>query len=195
MSKKYSNTTADYLSWDQNLNLIRRLYNDGNYKMSLLISMGTFWGLRISDLLRLKWEDVLKKDSLELVEKKTGKPREIKINEQLQRHIKDCYDQIKPRSMDQHIFISQKGTVYSVQRINVIFKNIKKRYGLNIQNFSTHSMRKTFGREIFNKSGTNAELALVKLSQLFNHSNPAITRRYLGIAREEIMQTYNLLRF
>ncbi len=195
MSKKYSNTTADYLSWDQNLNLIRRLYDDSEYKMSLLISMGSFFGLRISDLLRLKWEDVLEKDKFVLMEKKTGKSREIKINDQLQRHISDCFSQIKPFRTEDFIFTSQKGSVFSIQRINVIFKTLKNKYDLTIQNFSTHSMRKTFGREVFNKSGTNAELALVKLSQLFNHSNVATTRRYLGIAKEEMMETYNLLGF
>lgn len=195
MSKKYSNTTADYLSWDQNLNLIRRLYDDGEIKMSLLISMGSFWGLRISDLLGLKWEDVLEKDEFVLSEKKTGKTREIKINDQLQRHIRDCYAKIKPRDPGNYIFTSQRGSVYSIQRINVIFKTLKVRYGLSVQNFSTHSMRKTFGREVFNKSGTNAELSLVKLSQLFNHSNVATTRRYLGIAKEEMMQTYDILSF
>lgn len=56
-------------------------------------------------------------------------------------------------------------------------------------------MRKTFGREIFQKSGTNAELALVKLSQLFNHSNVGVTKRYLGISKEELMETYDLLGF
>lgn len=195
MSKKYSNTTADFLSWEQNLNLIRRLYDDGEIKISLLISMGSFWGLRISDLLRLKWEDVLAKDEFVLAEKKTGKTREIKINDQLQRLIRDCYAEIKPRDPGNHIFTSQKGSVYSIQRINVIFKTLKVRYNLSVQNFSTHSMRKTFGREVFNKSGTNAELSLVKLSQLFNHANIATTRRYLGIAKEEMLQTYNLLSF
>ncbi len=195
MSKKYSNTTADYLSWEQNLNLIRKLYDDGEIKISLLISMGSFWGLRISDLLRLKWEDVLAKDEFVLAEKKTGKTREIKINDQLQRHIGDCYRQIKPHQMEEFMFTSQKGTVYSIQRINVIFKTLKVRYNLNIQNFSTHSMRKTFGREIFQKSGTNAELALVKLSQLFNHSNTAITRKYLGISQKELLETYDILSF
>lgn len=195
MSKKYSNTTSDYLTWDQNLNLIRKLYDDKNYKISLLISMGSFFGLRISDLLCLKWEDVLNKDNLVLVEKKTGKTREIKINDQLQRHITDCYDKIKPYKEKEYIFISQKGTVYSIQRINVIFKEIKRKYNLNIQNYSTHSMRKSFGREIFSKSGVNAELALVKLSELFNHSNISTTKRYLGINKEELMQTYDLLEF
>ena len=56
MSAKYSNTTADYLTWDQNLNLIRKLFDDREYKISLLIAVGSFWGLRISDILKLNWQ-------------------------------------------------------------------------------------------------------------------------------------------
>jgi integrase len=195
MSAKYSNTTADFLSWDQNLNLIRKLFNDGDYKMSLLISAGSFWGLRISDILKLKWQDILDKDGFVLVERKTQKIREIKINPQLKLHIRECYQQIKPRSVDKEIFISQKGSIFSVQRLNVIFKSIKSRYNLKVGNYSTHSMRKTFGREVFSQSGTNAELSLVKLSQLFNHSSVVVTRRYLGISRDELLETYDTLSF
>lgn len=195
MSAKYSKTTADYLSWDQNLNLIRKLYDDGNYKISLLISIGSFLGLRISDILILRWEDILNKEEFTLQEKKTGKARDIKINHQLQRHIKECYNKIHPNDLNDRIFTSQKGSVYSIQRINVIFKEIKVRYNLQIKNYSTHSMRKSFGREIFRRSGTNAELALVKLSQLFNHSNVSVTKRYLGLHREELLETYDLLGF
>ena len=195
MSAKYSKTTADFLSWDQNLNLIRKLFNDGEHKISLLIAIGSFWGLRISDILKLKWVDILEKDGFVLIENKTGKSREIKINPQLSQHIKECYIQIKPDSRDEAIFLSQKNSVFSIQRVNVIFKEIKSKYNLRISNYSTHSMRKTFGREVFSKSGTNAELALVKLSQLFNHSSVMVTRRYLGISREELLQTYDVLSF
>ncbi len=51
MSLKYSSTTADYLVWSDAMNLIRKLAKDENYKISLLISLGCFTGLRISDLL------------------------------------------------------------------------------------------------------------------------------------------------
>ena len=195
MSTKYSKTTADFLSWDQNLNLIRKLFNEREYKISLLIAIGTFWGLRIGDLLKFKWVDILEKDGFVMIENKTGKCREIKINPQLRQHIKECYIQIKPNSNDEAIFLSQKNSVFSIQRVNVIFKGIKSKYNLRISNYSTHSMRKTFGREVFSKSGTNAELALVKLSQLFNHSSVMVTRRYLGISREELLQTYDVLSF
>ncbi|MCG6189120.1 tyrosine-type recombinase/integrase [Maribellus maritimus] len=195
MSKKFSTTTADHLEWNQSMNLIRNLYDDGNYKISLLIAIGSFWGLRISDILKLRWEQVYNLDEIIIVEQKTGKTREIKINQQLKQHITNCYEKIKPRTNDEFIFTSQKGSVYSIQRINVILKEIKAKYNLKIKNFSSHSLRKCFGREIFNRSGSNAELALVKLSHLFNHSNPSITRRYLGIAKEELMQTYDVLSF
>ena len=195
MSAKFSKSTSDYLEWNQAMNLIRNLYNDNNYKMSLLVSFGSFWGLRISDILSLRWEQVYEKEEFQLVERKTKKTREIKINSQLKQHIIDCYKKIQPKSLDKPIFTSQKSTVYSIQRINVVLKDIKVRYNLKIKNFSSHSLRKSFGREIFNRSTENAELAIVKLSQLFNHSNPAITRRYLGISQKELMDTYDVLSF
>jgi integrase len=55
MSTKFLNTIADYLDWNQAMNLVRKLYDDKNYLMSLLISFGAFWRLRISDKLSLKW--------------------------------------------------------------------------------------------------------------------------------------------
>lgn len=195
MSLKFQNTTADYLEWDSNILLISKLFQDQNYKFSLLIALGSFFGLRISDLLNLKWNQVLSSEILVVIEKKTKKQRTIKINEQLKKHIQSCYKEIKPQSANDYIFTSQKGGVYSVQRINVVFKEIRVRYNLKIKNFSTHSMRKTFGRQVYNNAGSNAELALVKLSELFNHSDIRTTRKYLGLRQEELLETYDLLCF
>jgi len=195
MSAKFSKTVSDYLEWHQAMNLIRNLYSDKKYRISLLVAMGSFWGLRISDLLSLRWEHILDRQEFEMVEKKTGKVREIRINQKLIRHIADCYNQINPKSPKEHIFLSQKHTVYSVQRVNAILKGLKTRYNLKIKNFSSHSFRKTFGREIFSRSGAQAELAIVKLSELFNHSSPAVTRRYLGISKQELLATYDILSF
>ena len=79
MSLKYSNTTADFLQWDEAMNLIRKLSKDGNYKMSLLIALGCFTGLRISDILALRWNQILNTDEFSIIEKKTGKKRIVTI--------------------------------------------------------------------------------------------------------------------
>ena len=195
MSLKYSNTTADFLQWDEAMNLIRKLAKDGNYKMSLLIALGCFTGLRISDILSLRWNQVLDTDEFTIIEHKTKKKRTIRVNVQLKKHIKDCYEHIKPVGINAPILISQKGTVFSIQRINGVLKEIKRKYRLQIGNFSCHSLRKTFGRQVYNMNGNNSELALVKLMELFNHSSVSITKRYLGLRQEELLNTYDCLSF
>ena len=195
MSLKYSTTTADYLVWSEAMNLIRKLAKDGNYKMSLLIAIGCFTGLRISDILALRWNQILNVDEFTVIEKKTSKQRTLRLNPQLQKHIQECYEQIKPIGVKAPILVSQKGTIYTIQAINRILKDIKKKYRLKIKNFSCHSLRKTFGRQVYNMNSENSELTLIKLMELFNHSNVAITKRYLGLRQEEILETYDVLSF
>ena len=195
MGLKYSNTTADYLEWSEAMNLIRKLAKDENYKISLLIALGCFTGLRISDILALRWEQILSTEEFTIIEKKTGKKRVLRLNPQLQQHIRECYEQIQPIGIKAPILVSQKGTVFTIQRINVVLKEIKKKYRLKVKNFSCHSLRKTFGRQVYNMNSENSELALVKLMELFNHSSLAITKRYLGLRQEEILQTYDCLTF
>lgn len=187
--------TSDYMEWDTMLSLIRKLYRDGNYRMSLLIGCGSFFGLRISDLLSLTWSMLLDGDKFTINEKKTNKRRTVKINSDFQQHIKQCHDALHITNDEEKCFLSQKKTVYSTQRINVLFKEIKKRYNLKIEHFSTHSLRKTFGRKVYESSGENANMALIKLSELFNHSNIAVTKIYLGLREKELLETYDLLDF
>lgn len=56
-------------------------------------------------------------------------------------------------------------------------------------------MRKTFGRKVVDSAWNDSEMALIKLSEIFNHSSPSITRRYLGLRQEEIGEVYDGLGF
>ena len=195
MSLKNSYVTSDYVEWDTMLALIHKLYRNQEYRMSLLIGCGSFFGLRISDLLTLTWSMLLDSDSFIIIEKKTKKRGEIKVNYGFQKHILDCYKKLNIKDKNEKCFISRKRTVYSVQRINNLFKEIKVKYNLKVEHFSTHSMRKTFGRKIVEASKENSEFALIKLAELFNHADVQTTRRYLGLRSEELLEAYNLLSF
>lgn len=195
MAARNQYRTSDYMEWDSMLSLIRRLYRDGDYRMSLLIGCGSFFGLRISDLLTLTWSMLINDDNFVINEKKTGKRRQIKINKDFQKHIKDCHDALKITNDSQKCFLSQKKVVYSTQRINVLFKDIKVKYRLKIEHFSTHSLRKTFGRKVYESSGNDAAMALMRLSELFNHSSPRITKIYLGLRQEELLSAYDMLTY
>ena len=187
--------TSDYMEWDVMLSLIRKLYRDKNYRMSLLVGCGCFFGLRISDIRSLTWEMLLSDDKFVINEKKTGKRRVVKINADFQKHIRQCHDALHITNDNEKCFLSRKKMVYSTQRINVLFKEIKKKYNLKIEHFSTHTMRKTFGRKVFESAGENANMALMRLSELFNHSTVSVTKIYLGIREKELLETYDLLDF
>lgn len=195
MSIKYSNTTADYIQWDTMLSLVRRLYKDKKYRLSLLIGCGCFFGLRISDLKTLTWQQLLSGQKFSLTEKKTGKHREIKINDSFQSHIQDCYLALGVEDMTEHCFLNNRGQVITTQMINRHLKNIKAKYNVKVEHLSSHSFRKTFGRKVVQSAGEHSEMALIKLSEIFNHASPMITRRYLGLRAEELEEVYNVLEF
>ena len=111
------------------------------------------------------------------------------------KHIIDCYNALHIADRTEKCFLSRKKAVYSIQRINVRLKEIKAKYGIKVEHLSTHSLRKTFGRKIVERAGDNPEMALIKLSELFNHSSIQITRRYLGLRQEELLEIYETLTF
>jgi len=194
MSKKYSRTTSDVIEFSEAINLIHKLEKAEEWKMSLFVAVSIFFGLRVSDTLSLTWEQILGKDEIVISEKKTKKIRKIRINTQLSAHIQNCYEHILPNKLSDPILISQKRTVFSVQRLNVLLKEWKVKYKLNVKNFSCHSLRKSFSREIFDKSG-QTELALVMLSEILNHSSLKLTKIYIGLRQEQIDDAYDLLKF
>ena len=66
---------------------------------------------------------------------------------------------------------------------------------LKIKNFSCYSLRKTFGRQVYNMNSESSELVLVKLMEMFNYSSVVITKKDLELRLEEILQTYESLSF
>ena len=83
MSLKESNTTCSEIEWNSLLGLLVRLKKAKRYRKYLLIGTGAYFGLRASDLLNLRWSDVLHRDEIIIVENKTGKARQVTINASL----------------------------------------------------------------------------------------------------------------
>ena len=190
MSLKNTNTTADYVDYDFALNkAMRELKNGKQLKIAFIIIVGINTGLRISDILSLRHIN-LKGDVIDIIEKKTAKKRRITINEIIKKSYKIFIDRLDYIPTDEeYLFTSQKGGVYAVRSVNRVIKYILSQKKGKKLNISTHTLRKTFGRRVWDNNG-QSEKALIYLSDIFNHSNTAITRRYLGIRNEEIADIY-----
>jgi integrase len=177
-------TKSDFIEWGKLQSCILKLHRDGDEKFSLLMAIGAFTGLRISDILSLTWENLTNKDTLEIIEKKTKKYRKIYLHPALTDRINAC------KKGQGYIFTNKKGGVFSEQYINNRMKFYCVKYQLgDPAKIKSHSLRKSFGRRFFEANG-ESEKALILLSDVFGHSNIKTTRIYLGLKEIEFSIGY-----
>jgi integrase len=195
MSLKGQKTTTTSMDWEDFKSLISKLERDGDFKFSLLISIGVFTGLRISDLLQLRFNQFEGTDILTITEIKTKKHRRIKINQDLKEIIIRLKSKMNIVDSNQFIFINKYGTKpIDKSYVNVKLKEIFKKYDIILEgNASSHLFRKTLGNRVLRLNNYSAE-SVILLMELFSHSSPAMTKKYLGIREKEIHDVYDSVR-
>lgn len=149
--------------------------------------IGVNLSLRISDLLLVTYPALDTQNRLyTLTEGKTGKKRHIRLNSKV---LEICERRKKEYPDDTYLFQVKSnrtaGKFQPISRISVsrAFKDVGERLGLTI---NTHSMRKSRGWAMF-ADGVPIE----KICKVLNHSTPAVTMRYLGITKQEVLDTYD----
>jgi integrase len=190
MRKKQTATSG--IDWNTMIGLALRLKQDKLYRDYLLITVGCYFGLRIGDLLSIKWLDVIDKEELVLTEQKTKKIRRITINPNVTTALGFCLHELKSKNeFDENdfIFCNRWGGQLTISYINKRLKFIFKKYNVVVRNASSHTLRKTFGKRIY-EADARSERALVYLSEIFSHSSISTTRKYIGITQEAIADMY-----
>jgi integrase len=180
--KKGSSITVEPIREIKDIKRIKRNLKDKPRDL-LLFTLGINNGLRIGDLLKLKVKDVKSLqpgDTFTIIEEKTKKSNVVMVNKEVRRTLAVYLDEIKPND-DDFLFKSRIGKNQSLNKsyVNALIKKWTKDLK---GNFGTHSLRKTFGyiqRKVF---GTSFEV----ICKRFNHSNPSVTMRYLGIEDKEV---------
>ena len=195
MSVLGQRTTTTSMDWDDFKSLIGKLERDGEYKFCLLITIGVFTGLRISDLLKLRFNQFENSDILTIQEQKTRKTRRIKINPDLKEIIQRVKGRMVVTNTDQYIFVNKYGTKpIDKSYVNVKLKELLKQYNIVLEgNASSHLFRKTLGNRVLRLNNYSNE-SVILLMELFGHSSPSITKKYLGIREREIHDVYDSLR-
>ncbi len=180
--------TSDYLTTEELRKISRHFQKEGNQSMALLIEFGFRVLLRYSDLERIKWCDILNKDELLLSEKKTKKVRKIAMGSVLRSIVSDYYLKCGKPDQNDRVF------KYTLRHTNRLLQIGATSVGIRRKNISTHSLRKSGARFIWDLHNKSDE-SLIKLSLVLNHSSTNITRRYLGITKEEIADIYEGFEF
>lgn len=188
---------ADAMDWDEAMQLIKKMQKDGLYRDALLVASGCYLGLRVSDILRLRWGDLLS-EGFTLREQKTGKERTLRVNTELRRMATASRKALGKPSENTLIFTVGERTDHPITRqaVDLMLKRTRVRYHIkSAKVFSSHTLRKTFGRRVWLQECERGrgDQALVLLCDVFGHSSVAITKRYLGIRQEEILSVYDAL--
>ena len=185
-------TTTSGMEWNTMLGLTDRLKRDGHTRNYLMILVGCYFGLRIGDLLSIRWADVIDKDELVIRESKSKKFRTITINDKVKEALAHAEGRLRAKDRfrkEQVLFANRWGEPLSISYINKRLKFLFARYNMRVQNASSHTLRKTFGKRVYEMDG-QSERALIYLSDIFGHSSTSITRRYIGITQEQIADVY-----
>lgn len=181
------------------------LISHGRYRDNMLFIVGINFGLRVSDLLTLRFSHIINDDftfktTFPILEKKTKNTRKVQKNRyvSVNNAVIDAVimylSNTEGVTLSDYMFRSISNNGGNVNKpihrnsVERLLKNIGKELGLT-EHIATHTLRKTFGYHQMLISG-NDPRKLLLLQKIFGHSSSAQTLQYIGITGEEIEQAY-----
>jgi len=188
---KKGSKTVDPIKSKREIQAVKNYLSGKNLRDYTIFVVGINSALRVSDIVKLKWEDVfyeigeLKKE-IRLIEKKTSKQKVFPINQSMKKALLEYFEYIDKPSDDEYIFKSRQGgnSPLSVKMAWRIFKDIQDNVKLSTH-IGTHSMRKTFCFMAWRQG-----VPIETLMKILNHGSQSVTKRYIGITQEEINDVY-----
>ena len=174
-----------------------RYLKEKNTRNYILVLFGMCTGLRVSDIVALKFKDVVDKIVTQNGEEKIIAKEWIKLIEEkrdynrtlwLDRFVgEEIEEYAKDKQLHEFVFLSNKkkyGNKALVPRsVGRIIKDSARAVGIK-ENVATHSLRKTFARQIYD-AHDDKTYGLELVRKILGHKSIEVTRRYLGIDKEE----------
>lgn len=155
---------------------------------AVMVGLGIYCGLRISDILNLKVKDVRRKWSLKIKQQKTGRPIEIMLNRELKKMIDSYTENMKETD---YLIKSRVGENKSISRTQAyrIMQDIQDEF--NLDKMGCHSTRKTFAYWMY--IDNKKDIGLVQ--KVLGHQSSATTLAYIGMDKERINEAVKRIKY
>lgn len=184
------------------------LIQEKRFRDNMLFIVGINFGLRVSDLLTLRFSNLINEDCtfktrFPILEKKTKNTRAhkrnryITINKAVIEAVTLYLENTTDVRLSDYMFKSEsnhggnRNQPLHRATVDRILKGIASDLGLGVK-MSTHTLRKTFGYHQM-VAGGNDPRRLLLLQKIFGHATSAQTLDYIGITSEEIDEAYQRL--
>jgi integrase/recombinase XerD len=158
--------------------VVRILEQITNVKHRSMLMIGYAAGLRISEIVHLKVNDIDSERMVMYIRQAKGKKdRQIVLSPVLLEQLRNYYKQYRPK---EYLFEGQSGGVYSTRSLNLIMQQAKQKAGVKKAG-SIHAFRHSFATHLL-ESGTDISI----IQKLLGHNDIHTTLRYTHVANTTI---------
>ena len=173
MPKKERKTRV-FLRVDEYMRLLNAAA--GNSRDYAILQVFLQTGIRVAELVGLQISDIDLSEGTMLINGKGNKQRTVYLEKKATQALR-AYLAVRPRSSDQHVFLSYQGHGITDQGVADIVEKYRKAAGIT-KKFSCHSLRHTCATYKASKGYT-----AVELQDLLGHEKPETSMIYVHMAR------------
>lgn len=145
----------------------------------LLFELAYSLGLRVGELVSLRWGDFDFSAGTIRVRGKGNKERVLPLSADLSHRV---FRHIQSHSFEDFVFKNRKNRPLSVRNVQYIFKKLFKIAGLRSGKYSTHSLRRTAATHLLDSGATVRDV-----QAFLGHSRLSTTQRYTKLATSKLM--------
>ena len=154
---------------------IKRIINiTENLKHQVIIKLCYGMGLRVSEIVNIKLEDIDSKKMLVFIHRAKGKKdRYVKLPHAILNDLRSYYKEFKPQN---YLFEGQDGEKYSTRSAQNVFKNAMNKAGIR-KKVGIHSLRHSYATHLL-EYGTDIRV----IKELMGHNSIKTTEIYTNIS-------------
>lgn len=186
---KIKKTLPSILTEDEVLKLLDvKLIDNFSYRNKAMLELMYATGLRVSELVNLKLQDIDFSEDIIRTFGKGSKERIIPIGDYAVEYLKKYIEEYRPlmlkKTTCEYLFLNNHGKKMTRQGFFKIIKKIAKENGID-KELSPHTLRHSFASHLL-KYGAD----LRTIQELLGHSDISTTQIYTHVTNEELKKNY-----
>lgn len=164
------------------------LINKFSYRNKAMIELMYATGLRVSELVNLKLNDIDLQENILKTMGKGNKERLVPIGEYATSIVIQYLHKARPLFLknkhSDYLFVTNKGTNMSREQFYRILQNIAKKKGITTH-FSPHTLRHSFATHLLDNGAD-----LRSIQEMLGHANISSTQIYTHVSKESLKKDY-----
>lgn len=156
--------------------ILKMIQSTTNLNHRLIIQLGYSAGLRASEIINLKWEDIdFKRNIIHIKKSKGKKDRIVMLSPKVKKGLLSLSLQ-----KEKQVLKTNRGTRYTLRTIEQVIQNTAKKAGIN-KKATPHILRHSFATHLLEK-GTDIRY----IKDLLGHSNISTTLIYTKVSNKNL---------